>query len=238
MNIQILQCLDGAKCARGLTVVIDVFRAFSLECFFMNQGAATIYPVGSDQLAYSLKEKHPDWMLAGERHGIKLPGFDFGNSPTQMQGMDLTGRTNIHTTSAGTQGIDAAIAAGADEVLTGSLLNARAIARYIEGKNPEEVSLACMGFESFRPADEDTLCAEYIRSLLLHDPIPEDALTQRAEALRFTDGGRFFAPENQSHSPSRDFYLCTQFDIFDFILKLVPGEDGLPRVIREDIVLS
>ena len=31
MEINILQLLEGAKQAKGLTVIIDVFRAFSVE---------------------------------------------------------------------------------------------------------------------------------------------------------------------------------------------------------------
>ncbi len=233
MNIKICQCLEGARQASGLTVVIDVFRAFTLECFLMHQGARTVLPVADAEVAYRLKEKHPDWLLAGERHGIKLPGFDFGNSPSQIQDRDFTGRTVIHTTSAGTQGIDNA--AGATEILTGSLANASAIARYILRENPEEVSLVCMGFESYEPSDEDTLCAEYIRSIVLGDPIPMEELKARAAAMRYTSGARFFLPEGQSHSPKEDFYLCTQIDLFDFVLHVVVGEEGVHEVRLEHI---
>ena len=39
MDIQILELIEGARKAEGLTVVIDVFRAFSLECYLADQGA-------------------------------------------------------------------------------------------------------------------------------------------------------------------------------------------------------
>ena len=233
MKIQIYQCLDGAKAAKGLTVVIDVFRAFTLECFLMAQGARTVLPVADADIAYRLREKHPDWLLAGERHAVKLPGFDFGNSPAQVQGMDFTGKTIIHTTSAGTQGIDNA--AGATQILTGSLANASAIARYILRENPEEVSLVCMGFESYEPSDEDTLCAEYIKSILEGHPIPAEELARRAQALKDTAGARFFLPEAQSYSPKEDFYLCTKIDLFDFVLHVVDGDEGVHEVRLEHI---
>ncbi|MBR1757136.1 MAG: 2-phosphosulfolactate phosphatase [Lachnospiraceae bacterium] len=232
MNVQIYQCLAGAKEAHGFTVVIDVFRAFSLECFFMSQGAKTVLPVGSAELAYQLKEQHPDWLLAGERHAVKLPGFDFGNSPAQVQGLDFTGKTIIHTTSAGTQGI--ANAVHATEIVTGSLLNAAAIARYIKKQNPTDVSLVCMGYESVEPSDEDTLCAEYIQSLLLDDPIPMDELKRRAAAMEFTSGARFFLPELQHAAPKEDFYLCTQFDQYDFVLRVDLTAEGYHKVTRID----
>ena len=47
MNIKILELIDGAKQAEGLTVVIDVLRAFSLEVCLFAQGAEKIYPIGS-----------------------------------------------------------------------------------------------------------------------------------------------------------------------------------------------
>ena len=73
------------------------------------------------------------------QEGAKVKGFDYGNSPSSVLGQDLTGKRIIHTTSAGTQGITNA--AHADEIITGSLVNAKAIAAYIKQKNPEEVSL-------------------------------------------------------------------------------------------------
>ena len=84
MNIQILHLIEGAKAARGITVVIDVFRAMSLEAYMLERGAEKIIPVGDKDLAYRLKEKNPNAILAGERHGKILPGFDVGNSPSQL----------------------------------------------------------------------------------------------------------------------------------------------------------
>ena len=63
MNINILQLIDGAKKATGLTIVIDVFRAFTTACFIMNNGAEAIYPVGSVREAFRLKNEIPDSCL-------------------------------------------------------------------------------------------------------------------------------------------------------------------------------
>ena len=122
MEIQILDLIEGAKAARGLTVIIDVFRAFSLECLLTAKGAAAIHPVGKVEEAFALKAEHPDWILFGERHGARVEGFAYGNSPTQCMDADVAGRVIVHTTGAGTQGI--VNASGADEIITGSLVNA------------------------------------------------------------------------------------------------------------------
>ena len=82
MNIKILQLIDGAKKATGLAVIIDVFRAFTVEPYIINNRAKKLIPVGDMQIAYDYKEQNDDCILIGERRGIKLPGFDYGNSPS------------------------------------------------------------------------------------------------------------------------------------------------------------
>lgn len=109
MQVRILQLIEGAKEATGITVIIDVFRAFSVEAYFMALGARKVIPVGNVETAYSLKEQNPEMILAGERHGKILPGFDVGNSPSELVKLEVSGKTVVHTTSAGTQGIVNAI---------------------------------------------------------------------------------------------------------------------------------
>ena len=190
MDIQILELIEGARRAEGLTVVIDVFRAFTLECWLFSRGAECIYPVGQVEDALALKREDPRRILFGERGGAIIEGFEYGNSPSEAAGLDLRGKTLIHTTSAGTQGIENAVFA--DEIITGSLVNARAVAAYIRQKAPRKVSLVAMGNAGVRRAGEDVLCAEYIKSLLEDKPLDIQPL---ADALRYTEGGKFFDPD-------------------------------------------
>ena len=221
MNIQILELLDGARQAKGLTVIIDVFRAMTVEACVIANGAADLIPMGSLEEAYAYREEHPGAILIGERGGKKCPGFDFGNSPSAVREYDFTGKTVVHTTSAGTQGI--ALAAGADEMLTGSLVNAAAIADYIRGSGAEEVSLVCMGLAGLEPTQEDTLCARYIKSLL--DGTELDLAAGIAECKR-TSGAKFFDPAKQEVFPEADFHLCVEANRFDFVLRVEQGADG------------
>ena len=215
--------------ARGLTVIIDVFRAFSFECYAINNNASRMIPVASKELAYELKGKNPDWILAGERKGIMLPGFDYGNSPSQIEHIDLSGKTIIHTTSAGTQGLENA--RNANEIITGSFVNAKAIADYIRASNCAEVSLVAMGNNGVSPAREDDMCAEYIRDLL--SGIDVD-ITGKIKSLQTDGGEHFFDMLNPSAFPQRDFYLCTQVNIFDFVLKFSYDNDGLGYITKID----
>ena len=221
MNIRILQLVEGARQARGLTVIIDVFRAFTVEAWLSHNHAASILPVGDVQAALAYRNAHPGAILCGERGGRKIDGFDFGNSPASIRDTDFTGKTVVHTTSAGTQGIASAV--GAQELVGASLVNAAAVARYIRRRNPEEVSLVCMGLAGERETDEDTLCARYIQSLLLDRPL--DGMPARIGRLRHTSGAKFFDPAQQEVFPREDFTLCTQLDRFSFVL-CYSREDG------------
>lgn len=223
MDIQILRFIEGAKQARGLTVVIDVFRAFSLECYLAEHGAAELRPVRTLEEAFAWRERDPAALLVGERGGAKCDGFDYGNTPSGIPAEAVRGRRIIHTTSAGTQGLTQAV--HADERITGSLVNAAAVAAYIRARKPETVSLVCMGNAGVREAPEDLLCADYIRSLLLDEPLPD--LAERIQALRLHGGAHFFKPDTQEIYPEADFRLCTKPDLFPFVLRAREDAQGL-----------
>ena len=150
-------------------------------------------------------------------------GFDFGNSPSAAEKIDVRGKRIIHTTSAGTQGIVNAV--HAEEIIGGALVNARAVAAYIKRRNPEKVSLVCMGNGGVRPAAEDELCAEYIRALLLGEEIPD--FDERVQHLRIQGGEHFFDPERQEIFPEADFWRCIEYDRFDFVVRIERDERGL-----------
>ena len=230
-NINILRLIGGARQARGLTVIIDVFRAFSLECYLYNMGVKEIRPVGSIDEAFALNQHIPGSILIGERQGKKCDGFDFGNSPSTVDPAVVIDKVAIHTTSAGTQGI--VNATGADEIITGSLVNAKAIAAYIMKKQPKEVSLVCMGTAGLRSNPEDELCAEYIKSLLEGCPLPD--IQQRVQALQHNGGEHFFDPEKQDVFPEEDFWCCIQYDRFPFVIHVEKDEQGY--ITRKENIL-
>lgn len=221
MNVQILQLIDGAKAAKGLTVIIDVFRAMTVEAYVVQNGAADLIPMGSVEDAFSYRQAHPDTILMGERGGAKCPGFDYGNSPSQVKNVDFTGKTVVHTTSAGTQGI--ALAKNATQILTGSLVNAKAIANYIKSSGAQEVSLVCMGLAGIEATAEDTLCAQYIKSLIEGTPMD---LSPGIALCKATSGAKFFDPQ-KTIFPEEDFWLSVEADKFDFVLQVQQGPDGL-----------
>jgi 2-phosphosulfolactate phosphatase len=214
-DIQIADFVAGARQARGLVVVIDVFRAFSLAAHAMARGARRIWPVADIDAALELKTQHPEAILLGERFAKPLPGFDSGNSPADLERFDVRDRTLIHTTHAGTQGLMAA--ANADEVITGALVNAAAIVAYIQQRTPATVTLVRMGQHATERCVEDDACAELIaRRLNGESP---DLNTIRTALRAAPSAEKFFDPVCD-WAPARDFDLCTQFDAFDFVLRL------------------
>lgn len=221
MKIKMLELIEGAKQAEGLTVIIDVLRAFSLECYLFQSGASKIIPIGNIDKAYEMKRENPDYILVGERGGKMCEGFDYGNSPSAFEHVSLNGKTIIHTTSAGTQGI--ANATGATEIISGSLVNAKAVAEYIRRKNPEVVSIVAMGNGGVREAKEDVVCAKYIKSML--DGTAYDIVSEVAK-LQFDGGQHFFNPDTQDVFPEPDFWLCMKYDRFPFVLQLNQDKNG------------
>jgi 2-phosphosulfolactate phosphatase len=221
MNIDILHYASGAAMARGLAVIIDVFRAFSLACYIFDRGALEIIATQEIDRAFELKGQHPEYLLVGERHAEKIPGFDYGNSPTEIQEVDLSGRVVVHTTHAGTQALMAARMA--DQVITGSFVNAGAILRHIREISPGDVSLVCAGFEGREQTLEDTLCAEYLRDALVGQNPDFEEIRERI--LRSGCSRRFLDPTDSS-SPQSDLDLCLQLDRFSFTIRRARLEDG------------
>lgn len=227
MRIEVLDFVAGARAARGVAVIIDVFRAFSVACYAYAGGVKRVIPIGDLDLARRLKQANPDYLAIGERHARKVEGFDFGNSPTEIAQADLRGKTLLHTTSAGTQGLTNA--AQADVVLTGSLVNAGAICAYIESLAPERVSIVRMGHEAHTRCAEDDLCAELLFARLKGEPF--DVAGVRARLRGAPAAQKFFDPA--AHwAPEPDFEMCTDVDRFDFVLRLTGNGEDLPFLER------
>ena len=231
MKIQILELIEGAKRAEGLTVIIDVFRAFTTECYCFAGGAAGSYPIGSMEDAFALKRMHPDWVLLGERGGAKVEGCDLGNSPWDAMNYDFQGKTMIHSTSAGTQGIVNAAKANATQIVTGSLVNAGAVCDYIRAQDPETVSLVAMGKAGVTSVPEDLLAARYIRALLERDASFD--IEGEIAYLKDHGGEQFFDPALAHIFPREDYPLCVDVNRFPFVLG-VKNEEGMPVIRRID----
>lgn len=214
MQVSILSPVEESSKAKGLTVIIDVFRAFTTEAYIFANGANRIIPVQSLGEAYLLKEKNPALILIWERGWVKPEGFDYGNSPTEILNVDFTGKTIIHTTSNGTKGL--LLAKNATEILTGSFVNAGAIIKYIKKKNPKHISLVSTSPNLSEENNEDLIFAYYIQNTLLGKQMDQKEIQ---EMMKKTSAYSLLF--NEVWVPWTDFELCLDFNRFPFIIKQV-----------------
>lgn len=221
MEVWIGSLLEGATQASGVVAVIDVFRAFTTAAVALANGASRIIMVGSADEALALRQRGIGQVCMGEVHGLAPAGFDFGNSPLDLSGVDFAGRTIIQRTSAGTQGIVAA-AGRAERLYAASLVTARATARVLASSG--RVCLVAMGEEGLVRTDEDELCALHMRQLLLGRPGAAQALRQvilaGGDVAGFHDTARVYLPAD-------DVGIALDIDRYDFAVR-VALEDGRP----------
>lgn len=215
MIVRIESLLEGAERAAGTVVVIDVFRAFTTACLAFRQGAERIVLFAGVAEAAAFAAEHRGSVLIGEVDGIKPDGFDFGNSPAEVEGVDFSGKTLVQSTRAGTTGV-AHVPASA-QVLAASLQNAAATAQWILRERPALVTLVAMGWEGRRRTDEDELCALYIRGLLEGGAYPTGAI--RALILASKEARKFGDPASPQFA-ARDLDHCLDVDAADFAIRV------------------
>lgn len=221
MEIRIGSLLRGAREAVGTTIIIDVFRAFTTAAVAFACGAEKIVLVAEVEEALALRRLGVGQLCMGEVAGVKPDAFDYGNSPYELENVDLTGKTVIQSTRAGTVGATAASAA--EKLYLGSFVTAAATVRTVQQQRPALVSLVAMGYASKQRADEDEQCALYLRNCLQGRRPNPDAVRQLVlvghEAQKYDDPA-----QRQFHPQDKD--LALHIDRYDFALPVV-REDGL-----------
>jgi 2-phosphosulfolactate phosphatase len=227
MNIRRLSLMTGAQQAEGLPIVIDVLRAFTTSAVLFALGLERLILVDAPEEAFALHQRH-GWLLGGEQGGVKVAGFDYGNSPTELLRVGserFRGQTLVLRTSSGTRGVAAAIQRS-PSVILGSLVMAGAIAAYVRSSGAETVSIVAMGSHGLTPGIEDEVCGEMLEQAICGRPVDwldglrrclNDAYIQQA-----LHGGVDYLPPD-------DIVLCLQPDLFDFVL-VAQRRDGLIEV--------
>jgi 2-phosphosulfolactate phosphatase len=233
MEVTHTRLLEGAQTAKGVAVIIDVFRAFTCAPLLFSFGIQKSILVSTPQEAFVLKEKNSELVLIGEVGGIPIDGFDLGNSPSEILKRGTAffdGKTVVQRTSSGVQGVLTALDV-ADEVLPASYALAKTTARYILSKQPPRVSLVSMGVALKEIAPEDEWCGRYIAHLLgVNDYNHNEALK---EILYNQTTQKFFDPE-KPHFPPEDPIMCLQLDSHDFALRAT-RDDGKVVVNKIDV---
>jgi 2-phosphosulfolactate phosphatase len=210
-------CARGAEEAEGLTVIIDVFRAFSCAPLFFHFGTKRVILNADPYKALGLKRENPEFILVGEINEVPMKGADLGNSPSQiiLKGESyFKDKTVVHRTTAGVTGVSSAYDK-ADEIILGSFVMAKAVAAHIKNKNPDRVTLVAMGTRAQTKSPEDETCADYLEYLLAGRPYnPVKAFKD----IVFQQTAQKFIQGTKKYLPREDPVFCLQHDLFDFVL--------------------
>jgi 2-phosphosulfolactate phosphatase len=142
-------------------VVIDVLRATTTLSVALDNGARAVIPVASPEAALAIRAREPGALLCGERQGLRIPGFDLGNSPAEYAAEVVANRTLIFASTNGSLALLAA--AGCRRRLLAAFVNVAAVLRALAGER--FVLLLCAGKEG-RFAIEDAACAGMIAAAL------------------------------------------------------------------------
>lgn len=183
MHKRIEVCLTPAllhlyDISNSIVVVIDVLRATSSIVYGIDNGANAIIPVAhvEDCLAYSGK----GFLLAAERDGSVVEGYDFGNSPFSYTKEKVAGKTIVLTTTNGTKALHMARET-AHQVVIGSFLNLQTLCDWLKGQD-KSVLLLCAGWKDQFNL-EDTLFAGAVVAELRKDFTHFDDSSVAAEDL-------------------------------------------------------
>jgi 2-phosphosulfolactate phosphatase len=147
-----------------IVVVIDIFRATSSICYGIENGAVAIIPVAEVEECAAYREKGLAYLLAAERDGKVVDGFDFGNSPFSYTKEKVAGKTVVLTTTNGTHALH--LSRKAKKVVIGSFLNLTALCDWLKMQN-DNILLVCAGWKNNFNL-EDTLFAGAVADQLKH----------------------------------------------------------------------
>ena len=176
-----------------VTVAIDVLRATTAVCAAFMAGCREVVPL--DTLEALEPYRKLGYGIAAERGGKKLPGSDYGNSPTEYMSKDMSGVRLAYSTTNGT----VSILKGADAVLTlvGAFANLDALCERLK-KEGRDVVLLCSGWQNDFCL-EDTLVAGAIIEKLTTHAIHGDAAAMALALWHAAQGNPFDYCRDASH---------------------------------------
>jgi 2-phosphosulfolactate phosphatase len=217
--------LDLYAIEDSIVVVIDVLRATSSIVYGIDNGATAIIPVANveDCLNYSDK----GFLLAAERDGQVVEGYDFGNSPFSYTTEKVGGRTVVLTTTNGTKALHLA-RKRAHQVVMGSFLNLQALCNWLKTQD-KSVLLLCAGWKD-KFNLEDTLFAGAVVAELRKEFTHFDDSSVAAEdlyQLAKDDLRTYLHKSSHSHrlaelNIEEDVQFCLQLNL----CKAIPIMDG------------
>jgi 2-phosphosulfolactate phosphatase len=233
---------EGCRWARkhkAVAVVVDALRASATITCLLRQGAAEVLVVKEVDEAYAYRQAHPDALLVGERGGLKVEGFDFGNSPTEIQRGEVQGKEAVFTSTTGAQRLVDCL--GAAAIFVGTTINASAVARQVsaiaQGESvPIVIIPAGLATDPRVVAEEDWLGATMLAACLclpLHKA-SERPFQQYQRLIRSSGLLQGFLTSSHGQKLMRlgftdDIHLCAQVDLITDIVPTLTAVVPLPN---------
>lgn len=213
----------------SIVVVIDILRATSSITYGIDNGAAAIIPVEHVEDCLNYKDK--GYLLAAERNGEVVGGYDFGNSPFSYTSEKVMGKTIVLTTTNGTKAMRMA-QERAHQVVVGSFLNLTSLCDWLKEQD-KDVLLLCAGWKD-KFNLEDTLFAGAVVNVLRQDFVHFDDSCVAAEdmyLLAKNDLRRYLHKSSHSHrleqlNIEEDVQFCLKVDL----CKAIPVLQGIQLV--------
>ena len=202
-------------------IVVDVLRATSTICQALASGYERVLCCAEIEEARALAASEGPAKLAGERRLEAIEGFDFGNSPAELEG-EAAAETLVLTTTNGTRLLVAA-AERFERVYVGSLLNLEAVAATAR-ESGEDVAVLCAGVLGELALD-DAYCAGRIVSVLGGEHMDSAAAAARL-AASFPDslaglGASRSARNLRAHGLEDDIEWCARESVLDVVPRFV-----------------
>jgi 2-phosphosulfolactate phosphatase len=224
--------VEPSQLAGKTAVVIDVLRATTTVVTALASGAREVLPCLEVADARAKAEGVENPLLGGERGGLRIEGFQLGNSPSEYNERTVKGRTVIFTTTNGTRAMMRCKLA--KRVLIAAFVNLSAVCRELAGER--EIEIVCAGTDG-HVTREDTLLAGAIVDDLTRLAGVESKTNDQADiaadawraavgqltgnsplsqALRASRGGRNLIEIGQEN----DIDLAAEIDRFDLVPEL------------------
>ncbi|HEY8927818.1 MAG TPA: 2-phosphosulfolactate phosphatase [Mucilaginibacter sp.] len=199
----------------SIVVIIDIFRATSSICYGIENGAEAIIPVSEVEECEAYRSH--GHLLAAERNGEVVTGFDFGNSPFSYTKEKVAGKTIVLTTTNGTQALH--LSRKAKKIVIGSFLNLTSVCNWLKTQD-ENILLVCAGWKNNFNL-EDTLFAGAVANQLWETGLkPDDAAIAAYDLFQVGKGDIGQYLKKTSHGErlkklgiEKDIEFCLQVDL-------------------------
>lgn len=202
-----------------IVVAVDIFRATSCMVSGMAYGVEAIYPVATVDECLELGKQ--GMVTAGERGGIKVDGFEIGNSPFDYMNDAYIGKSIAVSTTNGTKTIIASLAA--DEILIGAFLNINAIAEHL-AHSGKDVVIHCAGWQGTVNLEDTLFAGALIAELAATHQIFGDPAFMAFQLFKTNKHDMLACAQQSSHAQRlagfgviKDIEFCLQRSLYSVL---------------------